>query len=66
MISSLPVTVPNKIGEFEFASFENGGRDYKDGMKGLINVFPKDDDARSWQNEVGSAWRKKPTPIPNC
>lgn len=59
-------TVPNKIGEFEFASFANDGRDYKDGMKGLLNVFPKDDDARSWQNEVGSAWRQKPTPIPNC
>ena len=37
-------TVPDTFGEFEFASFESGGEYYADGMKGLINVFPKDAD----------------------
>jgi plastocyanin len=37
-------TVPDTFGEFEFASFESNGEHYKDGMKGLINVFPKDAD----------------------
>ena len=37
-------TVPDTFGEFEFASFESSGEHYKDGMKGLINVFPKEPD----------------------
>ena len=37
-------TVPDTFGEFEFASFESGGEYYEDGMKGLINVFPKEPD----------------------
>ena len=37
-------TVPDTFGEFEFASFESSGEYYKDGMKGLINVFPKEAD----------------------
>jgi hypothetical protein len=32
--------VPDTFGEYEFASFESSGEHYKDGMKGLINVFP--------------------------
>lgn len=35
-------TVPPTIGDFEFASFEGGGKHYYDEMKGLIKVFPKD------------------------
>ena len=34
--------VPDTFGEFEFASFENVGKNYEAGMKGLINVFPKE------------------------
>jgi hypothetical protein len=37
-------TVPDTFGEYEFASFESNGDYYKDGMKGLINVFPKEPD----------------------
>ena len=34
--------VPPTIGDFEFASFEYGGKHYEDGMKGLIKVFPRE------------------------
>ena len=44
-------TVPDTIGEFEFASFESSGEHYKDGMKGLINVFPKGGDCRQARSE---------------
>jgi hypothetical protein len=37
-------TVPDTFGEFEVASFESGGEHYDDGMKGIINVFPKEAD----------------------
>ena len=37
-------TVPETFGEFELASFESSGEHYKDGMKGLINVFPKENE----------------------
>ena len=42
-------TVPEKLGEYELASFENGGKDYQDGMKGLIKVFPKSDMRATWE-----------------
>jgi hypothetical protein len=32
--------VPAKFGEWEFASFEDGGAHYEDGMKGVMKVFP--------------------------
>jgi hypothetical protein len=32
--------VPTTIGDFEYASFESGGKFYKDGIKGLIRVSP--------------------------
>ena len=32
--------VPPKFGEWEFASFEDGGRPYEDGMRGVMKVFP--------------------------
>ena len=51
-------TVPEKLGEYELASFENGGKDYQDGMKGLIKVFPKTNQRETW-NRMPS-----PTPIP--
>lgn len=43
-VTIIEFTVPDTFGEFEFASFESGGEYYKDGMKGIINVFPKDAD----------------------
>ena len=51
-------TVPEKLGEYELASFENGGKDYQDGMKGLIKVFPKTNQPIWWNN------MPSPTPIP--
>jgi len=33
-------TVPEKYGEWEFASFENDGERYEDGMRGTVKVFP--------------------------
>tara|TARA_B100001750_G_C15401045_1_gene542640 strand:+ start:106 stop:708 length:603 start_codon:yes stop_codon:yes gene_type:complete len=35
--------VPDKVGEFEFGSFENDGKDYEDGMKGTLKVFTGDE-----------------------
>ena len=32
--------VPPKFGEWEFASFEDGGGPYEDGMRGVMKVFP--------------------------
>ena len=32
--------VPPKFGEWEFASFEDGGWPYEDGMRGVMKVFP--------------------------
>jgi len=32
--------VPPKFGEWEFASFEDGGGSYEDGMRGVMKVFP--------------------------
>ena len=50
--------VPPTIGDFEFASFEGGGKHYEDGMKGLIKVFP----GKSARNdEVGKAWQQAKT-----
>ena len=51
-------TVPEKLGEYELASFEKGGKDYQDGMKGLIKVFPKTNQPIWWNN------MPSPTPIP--
>ena len=51
-------SVPPTIGDFEFASFERGGKHYEDGMKGLIKVFP----GKSARNdEVGKAWQQAKT-----
>tara|TARA_Y100000590_G_scaffold469586_1_gene658420 strand:+ start:1765 stop:2370 length:606 start_codon:yes stop_codon:yes gene_type:complete len=50
--------VPEKLGEYELGSFENGGKDYEDGMKGLIKIFPRTDKRETW-NRMPS-----PTPIP--
>jgi len=51
-------TVPTEIGDFEFASFEGGGKHYEDGMKGLIKVFP----GKSARNdEVGKSWQQAKT-----
>jgi hypothetical protein len=44
-------TVPDTFGGFEFASFESSGEYYKDGMKGLINVFPQGDDCRQARSD---------------
>jgi len=50
--------VPPTIGDFEFASFEGGGKHYEDGMKGLIKVFP----GKSARNdEVGKSWQQAKT-----
>ena len=49
-------TVPPQVGDFEFASFESGGKHYDDGMKGLIKVFPKDLPPKGW----AGAWRSSP------
>jgi hypothetical protein len=32
--------VPPEFGEWEFASFEDGGAHYEDGMRGVMKVFP--------------------------
>ena len=37
-------TVPDTFGELHIASFENGGESYEDGMKAIINVFPREAD----------------------
>lgn len=51
-------SVPPTIGDFEFASFESGGKHYEDGMKGLIKVFP----GKSARNdEVGKSWQQAKT-----
>lgn len=42
-------TVPDTFGDFEFASFESGGKYYDDGMKGVIQVFPKESSCRRAQ-----------------
>ena len=43
-VTIIEFTVPDTFGEFELASFESSGEYSKDGMKGIINVFPKDAD----------------------
>jgi len=54
-------TVPPTIGDFEFASFEAGGKHYDDGMKGLIKVFPKDLPPKGWAGD----WRATPDKCPS-
>jgi|TARA_B110000116_G_scaffold251823_1_gene247215 hypothetical protein len=54
-------TVPAAIGDFEFASFEGGGKHYDDGMKGLIKVFPKDLPPKGWAGD----WRQTPDKCPS-
>ena len=44
--TTIEFTVPEVIGEFEYASFENNGKDYEDGMKGMIKVFPRSQETR--------------------
>lgn len=51
-------SVPPAIGDFEFASFESGGKHYEDGMKGLIKVFPG---KTARNDEVGKAWQQAKT-----
>ncbi len=45
--------VPITVGDFEFTSYR---KYYKDGMKGLIKVFPMDLPPKGW----AGAWRKAP------
>ena len=52
--------VPNMAGEFEFASFENSGKDYEDGMKGIFKVFPNENQRVTRWHDRG--WRNTPTP----
>ncbi len=53
-------TVPITVGDFEFASFESGGKHYEDGMKGLIKVFPQDLPPKGWAGN----WRSTPDKCP--
>ena len=54
-------TVPPTIGDFEFASFEGGGKHYDDGMKGLIKVFPKELPPKGWAGN----WRQDADKCPS-
>ena len=54
-------TVPITLGDFEFASFESGGKHYEDGMKGLIKVFPADLPPKGWAGD----WRSTPDKCPS-
>ena len=47
-------------GEFEIASFENSGKDYEDGMKGIFKVFPNENQRVTRWHDRG--WRNTPTP----
>mgnify|MGYP001156824824 CR=1 FL=1 len=54
-------TVPATVGDFEFASFEGGGKHYEDGMKGLIKVFPAELPRKGWAGN----WRSAPDKCPS-
>lgn len=54
-------TVPVTIGDYEYASFESGGKHYEEGMKGLIKVFPKELPDKGWAGN----WRSAPDKCPS-
>ena len=59
-IGKIEFIVPNMAGEFEFASFENSGKDYDAGMKGIFKVFPNENQRVTRWHDRG--WRNTPTP----
>lgn len=56
-------TIHDTFGEYEIASFQGSGKDYSEGMMGVIQIFHKIDSRSPW-NKMPEDKKEHPTATP--